>query len=186
MRSVARLLGVDAKSLYNHVDGKDDVLDAVAEHLLSGIDLPRRTGDTATDLRAIADAFRVRALSHPEAASLVLTRQLASPAGLAPVDAFLAVLRDAGCAVPEAVRLLRTLVAALVGTLLREVNVDPTFGVGDDLGWSSRREVLEQSGLPRVTEAAQELARYDRDAEFDFAITAAIDVVLMRTGSVSR
>ncbi|MGW5523568.1 hypothetical protein [Gordonia sp. NPDC003950] len=46
--------------------------------------------------------------------------------------------------------------------------------------------MLEQSGLPRVTEAAQELARYDRDAEFDFAITAAIDVVLMRTGSVSR
>ena len=32
MRSVARLLGVDAKSLYNHVEGKYGLLDALAEH----------------------------------------------------------------------------------------------------------------------------------------------------------
>ncbi|NUT50476.1 MAG: TetR family transcriptional regulator, partial [Saccharothrix sp.] len=34
MRAVGRVLGVDAKSLYNHVDGKDGLLDAVAEHIL--------------------------------------------------------------------------------------------------------------------------------------------------------
>ncbi|NKE63928.1 helix-turn-helix transcriptional regulator, partial [Lentzea sp. PSKA42] len=52
MRSVARALGVDAKSLYNHVDGKDGLLDAVAEQLLGGLVLPSRTGDARRDLHA--------------------------------------------------------------------------------------------------------------------------------------
>lgn len=78
MRAVGRVLGVDAKSLYNHVDGKDGLLDAVAEHLLGAVVLPEPTGDPRADLRAIADAFRERALTHPEAASS------SSPASSAP------------------------------------------------------------------------------------------------------
>ncbi|HEX4813105.1 MAG TPA: TetR family transcriptional regulator, partial [Nonomuraea sp.] len=120
MRAVGRVLRVDAKSLYNHVDGKDGLLDAVAEHIVGTIALPELTGDPRVDLRAIAYAFRERALAHPEAASLVLTRQLASLEGLAPVEAVLAVLRDAGCPTDESVHLLRMLVAAVIGTLLRE------------------------------------------------------------------
>jgi AcrR family transcriptional regulator len=180
MRSVARTLGVDAKSLYNHVDGKDGLLDAVAEHLLGGVALPEPTGDFAADLRAVADAFRDRALLHPEAASLVLTRQLASLAGLAPVEALLSILRTAGCPVDEAVRLLRVLVAALIGTLLREVQAGPTFGATDADGFSQRREALERSGLPRIVEAAADLARYDRDVEYEYAVNAAIDLAARR------
>ncbi|MGW4488701.1 TetR/AcrR family transcriptional regulator [Amycolatopsis sp. NPDC004368] len=37
MRAVGRVLGVDAKSLHHHVDGKDGLLDAVAENLLGAI-----------------------------------------------------------------------------------------------------------------------------------------------------
>ncbi|MET9201284.1 TetR/AcrR family transcriptional regulator C-terminal domain-containing protein [Gordonia sp. NPDC003585] len=180
MRTVARALGVDAKSLYNHVDGKDGLLDAVAENLLGSIAIPRATGDAATDLRGIADAFRARALAHPEAASLVLTRQLTSIAGLAPVEALLAVLRDAGCPVDESVRLLRVLVAAIIGTLLREVHAGPTFGATDAEGRSTRRDALERTELPHIVEAAAELAHYDRDAEFRFAVDAAIEITLHR------
>jgi AcrR family transcriptional regulator len=140
MRSVARTLGVDAKSLYNHVDGKDGLLDAVAEHLLGGIALPDLTGDFATDLRAVADAFRARALLHPEAVTLVITRQVSSLAALAPVEAMLAVLRGAGCPVGEAVQLLRLLVAALVGILLR--------GSGPGRRTASSRRAASPSAAP--------------------------------------
>ncbi|MFJ8062456.1 hypothetical protein [Streptomyces sp. NPDC096142] len=68
----------------------------MVEHLLAGVSLPSRTGDPVADLRAIADAFRVRALLHPEVAHLVLTRQLNSFEGRAPGEALLAVLRSAG------------------------------------------------------------------------------------------
>ncbi|MFX0579194.1 TetR/AcrR family transcriptional regulator [Nocardia nepalensis] len=186
MRGVARVLGVDPKSLYNYVDGKDGLLDAVAEHLLGSIELPSQSGDLRSDLRAIADAFRDRALLHPAAAALVLTRQLASLEGLAPIQSVLAVLRAAGCPPEEAVHLLRTLLAALIGTLLREVNAGPTYGTSDTAGIAARRATLEQSGLPAVVEAAPYLARFDSQAEFDFAMNLALDAVVARINGSTR
>jgi AcrR family transcriptional regulator len=180
MRSVARTLAVDAKSLYNHVRGKDDLLDGVAEQLLGSLTFPDPTGDVRRDLHAIAYAFRERALLHPAAAPLVLTRQLGSWEGLAPVDAVLGVLRRAGCPPEEAVHLLRTLVATLIGTLLREVSAGPTFGVADRAGIAARRDALDRSGLPAVQEVSAHLARFDRDAEFAFTVDLAVDAVMAR------
>lgn len=180
MRAVGRELGVDAKSLYNHVDGKDGLLDAVAEHLLGAIALPERTGDLRTDLRAIAYAFREPALAHPEAAALVLTRQLGSLEALAPVEAVLAVLRDAGCPAEESVHLLRMLVATLIGALLREVSAGPTYGTTDLAGIADRRSVLASSGLPAIAAAAPHLARFDGAAEFEFTVTLALDALVAR------
>ncbi|MEU7482304.1 TetR family transcriptional regulator [Lentzea sp. NPDC042327] len=182
MRSVARVLGVDPKSLYNHVAGKDDLLDAVAEHLLAGLALPARTGDPRHDLHAIADSFRTRALEHPQAAPLVLTRQLGSLEGLAPVDAVLTVLLDAGAPAAEAVHLLRMLLATLVGTLLREVAAAPAFGDPD----GSRAEVLAGSGLPAVAALAPQLARFDRRAEFDYGVMLAVTAVLDRIADLRQ
>ncbi|MFD4638915.1 TetR/AcrR family transcriptional regulator [Lentzea sp. NPDC058436] len=182
MRSVARALGVDAKSLYNHVDGKDGLLDAVAEQLLGGLVLPEPTGDARHDLHAIATAFRSRALAHPGAAPLVLTRQLSSLEGLAPVDAVLAVLLAAGATPEQSVHLLRMLLATLIGTLLRELSAAPAFG-GDD---GERRRALETSGLPAVVRTAPHLAEFDRDAEFEHTVDLAITAVLDRIGQPSR
>lgn len=186
MRAVARVLEVDPKSLYNHVDNKDDLLDAVAEHLLSSIELPARTGDLRTDLHAIANAFRDRALVHPAASSLVLTRQLASVAGLAPIQAVLEVLHAAGCAPHESVHLMRTLLAALIGTVLREVNAGPVYGTSDIAGIAARQAILEQSALPAVVAAAPYLARFDRQAEFDYTTDLAIDAVIARIAATEN
>lgn len=182
MRSVARALGVDAKSLYNHVDGKDGLLDAVAEQLLGGLVIPEPTGDARRDLHAIAETFRERALAHPGAAPLVLTRQLSSLEGLAPVDAVLAVLLASGAGPEESVHLLRMLLATLIGTLLREVSAAPTFG-GDD---GRRRGALEASGLPAVARTAPHLAEFDRGAEFEYTVDLAITAVLDRVGARAR
>jgi len=182
MRAVGRALGVDAKSLYNHVDGKGGLLDAVAERILGTIALPELTGDLRTDLRAIAYAFRERALAHPEAASLVLTRQLDSFEGLAPVEAVLAVLRDAGCPSGESVHLLRTLVATLIGALLREVSAGPVYGTTDLAEIAQRQAILESSGLPAIAGAAAHLARFDAAAEYEFTVGLALDALAGRLG----
>src|SRR5690242_8331789 len=82
MRSLATELGVDAMSLYNHVANKEAVLDGIAELFLGRIGLPEPTGDWRADVRALATAFRHAAIQHPQAAPLVLTRQLESAKGL--------------------------------------------------------------------------------------------------------
>ena len=51
------------------------------------------------------------------------------------------------------------------------------FGVSDVEGIALRRAALAQSGLPCVAEAAPYLARLDKEAEFDFAVDLAINLM---------
>lgn len=181
MRTVAKDLGVDPKSLYNHVRDKDDLLDAVAESILASIVVHVPTGDLRADLTGVAHAFRNAALAHPRAATLVLTRQVQSLAALAPTQSILDVLLTAGFPPAEAVHLLRSLLAALIGTLLREFEAAPTFGTTDAAAIARRQAVLAECGLPAVQAVAADLARFDADAEFEYMIGLSIDAVLART-----
>ena len=183
MRSVARHLSSDPKSLYNHVGGIDDLLDAVAERLLGSITAPELSGDLRTDLRAIALAFRAGTLSHRAAAPLILTRQLTSMASLAPVNTALAAMHNAGFSTDDAVHLMRATLAALVGTLLREVNAAPTFGTADTEAIAKRESDLAGSELSAVAEVAPQLARFDAEAEFHYTVEFLIDSVLARKPS---
>jgi AcrR family transcriptional regulator len=64
MRGVARRLGVDPMSLYNHVDGKSALFDGIAERLVELADLP---GPAPWDdwARTAAQRFMRVALEHP-------------------------------------------------------------------------------------------------------------------------
>lgn len=186
MRSVAKSLGVDAKSLYNHVADKEDLLDAVAERILGSMRLPTPGGDVRADLLAIGHAFRGVALAHPRAAPLVLTRRLDSNAGLAPVEATLRVLRAAGFSAQESVHVMRALLATMVGTLLREVDATPSYGTLGESAIAQRTADLSASGFRAVAEAAGTLARLDSDAEYEFTLEFAIDAVVSRIAAMVR
>ena len=186
MRAVARALGVDAKSLYNHVSGKDGLLDAVADHILGTIELPHLVGDTATDLKAIANAFRTVALTHPRAAALVLTRQSSTANGLQPVEVSLQVLLDAGLEPSDAVHTLRVLLATVIGTLLREVNASPTFGTTDHTTMARRTATLASSGMPHIAVAASTLATFDGDEEYRFTLDFLVDSITARSHPTSE
>lgn len=174
LRVLARRLSVDPTSLYNHVQSKDDLLDAVTEHILETFEVPARSGVFADDLGQIARAFRQHALKHPNATVLVLTRPTASPASLAPLEAILAVLVEAGCSYDKAVHLLRLFMATMLGSVLRDASLAPTFK-GDAFEVLVRRNsVLEASGLKHITAAAPHLVSFDSDAEFDFSVRLAI------------
>jgi AcrR family transcriptional regulator len=62
MRKLARALGVEAMSLYNHVANKDDLVDAVVDRVVSEIELPADCEDWEAAIRTCAlsahDAFR--------------------------------------------------------------------------------------------------------------------------------
>lgn len=78
MRKLGEVLDVEAMSLYNHVDGKDDVLDGIVylvwEEVEASVgDEERPWQDLA---RTLARAIRAVAHAHPQAYSLVLTRGL--------------------------------------------------------------------------------------------------------------
>lgn len=181
MRRIAAELGVGVMSLYNHVPNKDALLSAVAETVLSGIEFTDDPDAHWTDrVRAQARAFRQIAHHHPRSTMVVVSRQLHSNAGLLPVERALATLRGAGFDGPDAVRMLRMFIAFIVGSLLREVGVTPTFAP------VHRGEVepaeIDATLFPEVSALAPLLAECDHEAEFEFGIELLIQAIAVHAG----
>lgn len=177
MRRIATTLGVQAMSLYNHVDSKADVLDGVTEFITHDMQLSRRSGGGWEDgIRSVAHAFRRASLRHPRACELVLTRQLSSPSALPTINCSLAVLLDHGFDEADAVHALRLLIAFQVGSLLREFH-SPSVKGEDESAVRERTEQLANSGFPAVAKLAPKLAVIDHDAEFTFGVELLIDAL---------
>ncbi len=82
MRKLGQRLGVEAMSLYTHVSGREDLLEAVVAYLLQdvveGLDADL-THTWQGYLQALAHQIRAIAVDHPHAFPLVATRHPATP-----------------------------------------------------------------------------------------------------------
>src|SRR5438046_7190344 len=72
MRKLARALGVEAMSLYNHVAGKGDLVDAIVDLVVGEIELPPPGEDWADEIRRCAISAHEAFLRHPWACSLAI------------------------------------------------------------------------------------------------------------------
>ena len=95
MRKLARELGVEAMSLYNHVANKDEILDGIIDLVAGEVDLPAATTDWKTAIRESAISTRDAFLRHPWASGLWIARPGGS-ARLRRGDWMLRTLREAG------------------------------------------------------------------------------------------
>ena len=75
MRKLGAELGVEAMSLYNHVDNKADLFDAVAERLFHDVldAYGEPSGDWKVHARALCHAYVDVAAAHPLAVRLLIT-----------------------------------------------------------------------------------------------------------------
>jgi AcrR family transcriptional regulator len=72
MRRLAKELGVEAMSLYNHVENKGDLVDAMVDDVVREIELPSDSDWEAAIRRCAISAYDTF-LRHPWACSLVMT-----------------------------------------------------------------------------------------------------------------
>ena len=96
MRRLAKELGVEAMSLYNHVANKDEILDGIVDVVTAEIDLPSSGVDWKTAIRQNTISARDVFLRHRWASNLFLSRQGGGPARLRLADWQLRTLREAG------------------------------------------------------------------------------------------
>ncbi len=167
MQRLATELGCGLLSLYNHVPSRTALLDGVADEVISGISWTCMPGASSQDeLRAFARAFRQIARAHPRCAILALSRR---GGGLSPpAETMLAILRNAGCSGPDAVRIVRAFAAYILGLLVREVGVAPGLTDGDD-GESTARRV-RPAECPQITDLHLELRASDIDGDVELAL----------------
>jgi AcrR family transcriptional regulator len=99
MRKLARNLGVEAMSLYNHVANKRDLVAGIVDLVLEEIDLPSDDEEWDSAIRKCAISAHETLLRHPWACSLVMSsspRDLAESPRLRYMEWLLGRLREAG------------------------------------------------------------------------------------------
>ena len=96
MRRLAKELGVEAMSLYNHVKNKDDILAGIIDLATAEIELPEVDGDWKAAMRRSAISAKDVFLEHAWVSQLMYARQSGGPASLRRGEWILATLREAG------------------------------------------------------------------------------------------
>jgi len=125
MRALAERLGVKAASLYNHVAGKDELLDALAELVNEEIDLtPLADADWHAGVGAYARGYRRVFLRHPNTIALLARRRVEADLQLRGYDALLGTLARAGLAPADAAEAAAALDYLVLGSALE------TFAAG--------------------------------------------------------
>jgi AcrR family transcriptional regulator len=128
MRRLAQALEVEAMSLYNHVAGKEDVLDGLVELVAGEIGVPRIGGGWKATLRTRALAAHAVLMRHPWATQLFVSRLNVGPNMLRHVNATIGCLREAGFSYPMADHAWNALDAYVYGFTLQKLNfpLDPS------------------------------------------------------------
>ena len=205
MRRLGQRLGVEAMSLYRYVDGREDLLDGMVEHVLAGLDVDPHLRLLPTDgwqafLQRLAHGVREIALAHPKVFPLVATRHPAAPwlrpplRSLDLVEAFLEGLVDRGFDDEAAVAAYRAFSSFLLGHLLLEVSAlgagtgpaEEPLADGTDAGSDSPRDEAgadEQLAGHRNLQRLERLLSQDRSqAEFEVSLESLLQRLELTLG----
>jgi AcrR family transcriptional regulator len=163
MRHLAAVLGVEAASLYAHVESKDDLVDAVLDRVLDEVVLPAPTNDPRADLVASLGTYRRTLLAHPAAVPLFTERATRSASQVRLIERSLGLLAAAGLSTRAAVDTHVTLLAYTLGFVVQEVGRST----------ATPRPVAEAS--PVLRRALATLAERGVDERFDVGLGLILD-----------
>ena len=180
MRKLAKELGVEAMSLYNHVANKDDLLDGMVDLVFAEIELPSSDGDWKATMRARAVSTRDALNRHRWAIGLMEGRSSHGPANLGLHDAVLGCLRAAGFSLEMTVHAYSVQDSYIYGFALQER--DMSSESADDFAAEAQRQMREYQAVladyPHLVEVVGGYvakAGYDYATEFLFGLDLILD-----------
>ena len=170
LRRLAQELGVTPMALYRHVRDKQDLINAMTEAVLEGIDptVGLESGMTwAEQMRLVLDNYKQQLDARPLALPLSIAYNgLGPPSFWRVLEQLLTILLDAGFGRREAIILIRMISNLLAGYLLLLQQGAPSDAMPLDahqLDLLRRRFALAQLSLPRdefpnLVESAEDTA----------------------------
>jgi AcrR family transcriptional regulator len=188
VRRLAAELGVGTMTLYSYFRGKDEILDAMADHVLGRMEMPPAAPeeDAATALRVVAHSFLRMMRSHPSVIRMLATRVTTSTTSLrGAMEAVLERLCAAGIPGPLAVECYGFLITYAIG--FASYQSPRPWGRADDAESAEQRRqqlhfysALPAPSFPRVIELAEHLVGLPSDKQFDFGLDAFVGAVVAR------
>jgi TetR/AcrR family tetracycline transcriptional repressor len=173
MRRLGRELGVEAMSLYNHVEDKDAVLRGILARVLGDLALPKKEDlDWIERIREMSRTFRALLLRHPGVIPLLSEKSgpITDPRALAPIEAALQTLRGAGLSEQDTIHAYRAVVGFVVGNVALEI---AGFLNPDDEALAhleEMRDAIPVERFPRVIELLPAMHACDPDQEFEHGL----------------
>lgn len=178
MRNVGAELGVEAMSLYHHLAGKDALLDALADWVLTQIELPDPAAPWRPAMTARAASLRAALSAHPWALGLIDSRRTPGPAHLHHHDAVLGSLRGDGFPIALAAHAFSAIDAYVYGFVLTELTLPFEPGESAAAFVDEIQHLLPADEYPHLVEliTAQVVGReYDYADEFGFGLDLVLD-----------
>lgn len=166
MRAIADLLCVTPMALYNHVDGKKDLLKSVADQLLSTAMFDCDDGAWRAQVEHCFRELRRICLQHPALPELLKQPGAAPATVLEPMNVTVKALQQAGLDNTNALRCYFALVSLTLGQSAYQ-----TFGPYP--GLSHENEVQSPSGSSDLSAKKA----WDFDASFEFSLRLILDGV---------
>jgi AcrR family transcriptional regulator len=181
MRSVAKRLGVEAMSLYHHIDAKERLLDELADWVFSRIGPPSPDAPWRDGMRDRAHSAREVLSAHPWGLTLVESRRAAGPVLLEHHDAVLGCLRRGGFSVVLAAHAFSVLDAYVYGFVLTEQNLP--FKPGERVEDFVAEVPMFDGRYPYMVEMVNEMIvgqDYAYGNEFDHGLELILDALAAR------
>ena len=180
MRRLARELGVEAASLYHHVNGKSQILDALVDLVAAEIEAPVPSDDWRTAITQRAHNTRAGLRRHPWAVSLMASRTSPGPATLGLLETGIRCFREGGFSVRQAAHAISVVDSYVHGFVLQEVNLP--FRDESELAalTGAIMETFPASEFPYLFElTVQHVLQpgYDYGKEFDTGLEVVLDGV---------
>jgi AcrR family transcriptional regulator len=191
IRRIAQEFGVTPMALYWHVANKDELLAAMGDALLAGVELPSPVGSWSVQLRAVVETLIASLAEHPAAAELVFPRILATGPGLEITEFTLALLEDAGFSRQQAADLARMglQTAMMLVTQLPGAESQAAQEERDALLAEKRAHIdqLPADRYPHIRAAAESLTNCDDvPAYYSFGVDLYIEGALALMRKVKR
>jgi AcrR family transcriptional regulator len=122
MRRLAKELGVEAMSLYNHVANKDEILAGMIDLVSGEIEMPSDEADWKAAVRRSAISLRDVLLRHRWAASIWMSSHSGGPSHLRRADWLLRTLREAGLSKELTYHAYHVIEAYVLGYTLQQLS----------------------------------------------------------------
>jgi AcrR family transcriptional regulator len=171
IRKLAASVGVDPMTVLHHFGSKAELLRAVADHALRGIEMPHATANWRDDLKAVANAYRMLAHRHPRVFHLHFRYNATGPADHISSEIVYCALRRAGLADAETAGLGLAFYAFVLGFALAEAE-----GLLRPLGESEEVELdaLDPEAYKATRALIPAFKKLDPDAAFEDSVEAFI------------
>ena len=180
MRRLARELGVEAASLYHHVNGKNQILDGLVDAVAAEIERPMPSTDWRAAISERAHSTRAGLRLHPWAVSLMASRTSPGPATLGLLETGIRCFREGGFSVLQAAHAISVVDSYVHGFVLQEVNLP--FRDESELAamTGAIMETFPASEFPYLFEMTVEhilKPGYDYGKEFDSGLKVVLEGV---------